>query len=497
MATLLIESAYLNNNTQLSTTDTTVWAVNEKSLYRFYLSYLSGATRVVDKSNINGSSWLVQVTSVITDLKLYAVKIYNNNGSFPLYTGGSVVFHLDKLWLALQNTNDVPGAGAGWSDMFGYSDTSLCNRFDMPSGVLQATSVPISKIPYVATYPKLAISLTPNTGRTSLVVKDNTDWQGKRNDFALLICYSSDIWDISWLYRETLPTETQWTINLPVAGNYYFKVTAIPLWDNLAVYSAYNFIATSTVDAFNAVTGYKYYEALKSTYVTPSNDFVNFSQHSPVIDAEDFVSRIGGMSNNLSVDVSASFLTTQVFTTKKTGGYQYLVTPPNLWIDYTVNIFTFEQYLNNNNPTSVINISGRNGNGNNPFPITVPGDNVYVVAIEGNSFNSYFVLYCFDSLRAAMKVVLHNIFCPIPVLLCYQEQREQMEKDRIFITKVTAAMQTLFGVIHAEQIDYGLYYDISATRLAALQYANDIMQKTLILLSEYKSDITLIDHRSC
>jgi hypothetical protein len=122
---------------------------------------------------------------------------------------------------------------------------------------------------------------------------------------------------------------------------------------------------------------------------------------------------------------------------------------------------------------------------NEALPITVPGDGIYVVAIADGDNVSYLVIYAFDTMRNVIKALLKKVFCPQYLHDCPAELKEQLKEDRLFITRVATAMATLIGIIHSERVDHFHYFSMSEARLAALQRANDILEKVLLLFGNY------------
>jgi hypothetical protein len=92
----------------------------------------------------------------------------------------------------------------------------------------------------------------------------------------------------------------------------------------------------------------------------------------------------------------------------------------------------------------------------------------------------------------------HNrvALCPEHILECHIEEELRRQQDRLFITRVSVAMATLLGMIHSEQIDHFHYFGFDESRLASLQRANDILQKTLLLFADYNYDLPCNCHTS-
>ena len=348
-------------------------------------------------------------------------------------------------------------------------------------------------------------------GTNNIRVVDDSNWDvDERAKYRFILFYFNGIveniasytCDISLVNNKTKSIE--WLIPGDRSHTFDIKVFAVPVFDasklapdnNQAYPGTYPKKQLVCIDNGSNVVLWKGHSTSLAPTAAPGED----SQWDELLQ-----SNAGTLMINMFSATGKYFTTTIVypevpsFSLKKYANntYKYTassltsVSPFNSPVN-KVSLYNFNDYINGKTALSTVDVEQ-----NSVTDITVPGDGIYIVTIEISGGIYWIPVYCFDSLREVMKDVLKKIFNPPSCMWCFSEQERQLREHRAFITRVTTAFHTMMGMIHAEYIDHYTYFSWDESRLAALQRANDILQLTLLLAEEYKSELLSNTEESC
>ena len=335
---------------------------------------------------------------------------------------------------------------------------------------------------------ELKITTNLSNAGTGVLIKDISDYAGDRAKYVLVSFVSGDgfVSDAVQDFYNFMASEWNVAVNLP--GINKIKVYAVPIWSNASPYAKDAIVFNPELDENNNAV-LKVWKSLTADNSATPSEGASWTELSAAITPMTNYASFSAAAN-LSVATSVESVPLIGFSIRKTDEYKYELNSTGT--SGNVAVFAFGDYIVNQDPiiTGQVDITSA-------FNFTVPGDGIYIVAIsnDGTSYK-YEVIYAFDSLMKISKALLKCIFCPENLHDCPVEQLVQIKENRLFITKAATGMATVIGIIHSEQVDHFHYFSMTETRLAALQRANDILQRVLVLSGSYVVEIPCNCHQS-
>jgi len=324
---------------------------------------------------------------------------------------------------------------------------------------------------------KIVTSLT--NADTAISVKDVSDYAGERANFAIVSFWSSDGFqsDVKQIINEMMASEH--TLAVDQAGNYKVAMFAVPKYSDTEVYSEGDITFKVSLNASNdAEFTLQQYSDSAWTPITTEGSTA----------AQNYASFVAS-STSLATTATET-VPDAGFTVKKKDIRTFTVTS-TLTGTYKIYVYTFEDYINGREPEQTLDLAAI------PVDVVLSKDDIWILVITADDISyKYHVIYSMDDMRLVMKSMLKKILCPTHLPDCPLEYHKQLESDRLFITKVVASMATVIGMIHSEQVDHYHYFSMDESRLAALQRANDILQKVLALFADYDCTIPCVCHAS-